>query len=364
MDFHQLNKTDASAGAGYAGPGAFFNTVYRTFQRAERLVGGPVDRFYAIGGHVVRLRFAGPALVPAITPALKHLSVEPVPEPALTVCLWDSASTHTNMPPPPWSADDYIARGEVRGYNDGPIRTAVDIGAGMLSMLDKERDLGVLWIRDAARLPYYVSGAPLLMILHWWVQDQGLLLVHAGAVGTPKGGVLFGGKGGSGKSTTALACLGSKLLYASDDYCLLSAHPPHHAPYVSSLYNTAKLDAGAMQRFPRLAASVCNRKSLDTEKALLFLHENYREKIVRGFPIRAILLPKISGRRNTALKPISAVSGLKSLAPSTIFQLSGAGHSEFQSLARIVKQVPCYSLELGTDISTIPDVILGLLSKG
>jgi hypothetical protein len=44
------------------------------------------------------------------------------------------------------------------------------------------------------------------------------------------------GKGGSGKSTTALACLDSPLVYASDHYCSLTNEP---APYVYSLYDSA-----------------------------------------------------------------------------------------------------------------------------
>ena len=358
----QLNKPGALARAEETRPIAFFEAVYQTFQRAEQVAGGSVDCFYTIGGYTIQLRFAGPALLPFITPPLEHLAAEPNPAPALTICLWDNASTGTTLPPLPWAPNDHIARGEIRGYNDGRIYTALYVGVNMLNMLDIERDLALYCIRDASQFPPYQKGSPLLTILHWWVRNHGLQYVHAAAVGTPtRGGVLLVGKGGSGKSTTALACLNSELLYVSDDYCLLATDP---IPYAYSLYNSAKLDTNHIQRFPHLVPAISNADHLDTEKALIFLHRHYPEKIVKGFPIRALLVPRVIARPETRLTPASPIAGLKAFAPSTIFQLSGASNAAFRTMTEFVKRVPCYHLELGTNLRRIPKVILDLLSDG
>jgi hypothetical protein len=343
-------------------PVAFFEAVHQAFQRAEQAVGGSIDRFYGIGGYVIRLRFAGPALVPLVTPAFEHLAVKPGPIPALTVCLWDSASTRTGMPPPPWSSDDYIARGEVRGYNDDRIRTNFNLGSGVLSMLATSLDLALWWIHDARQLPYYESAAPLRVILYSWMRNHGRQQVHAAAAGTSTGGVLLVGKGGSGKSTTVLASLDSELVFVSDDYCLLAENP---APlYAYSLYSSAKVDPNHTQGFPHLVSAIDSAAHAGTEKVLLFLHQHYPEKMVEGFPIRAILVPKITGRPEIRLTPTSPMTGLRALAPSTVFQSAGAGNAAFRTMAEIVKQVPCYHLELGTDLSRIPGVIVDLLAGG
>lgn len=342
-------------------PVAFFETVYRAFQQAEEAAGGPIDRFYAIGAYTIRLRFAGPALIPLITPAFEHLAAQPDSAPALTVCLWDSVSTRTNMPPPPWSSDAYIARGEIRGYNDEYICTFVDLGSGMLCMLDTTRNEALFWIHDATFVPYYETGTPLRAILHWFMRNHERQFVHAAAVGTSKGGVLLAGKGGSGKSTTTLACLSSDLMYVGDDYVLLGGQP---APYVYSLYNSAKVDADSINRFPHLVPIVSNSDRLPQEKALIFLKDHYPDKLTTGFPIRAILVPRITGLPETRLTKSSPAAGLRALAPSTIFQLPGARNDDFQNLTGIVKQVPSYDLELGTDLDRIPNVISDLLSEG
>jgi hypothetical protein len=54
---------------------------------------------------------------------------------------------------------------------------------------------------------------------------------------------------------------------------------------------------------------------------------------------------------------------LAALAPSTIFQLPRAGNEAFKFLAAFARQLPCYSLEVGTNFSTIPLAIEQLLAE-
>ncbi|PYK66262.1 MAG: hypothetical protein DME50_06105 [Verrucomicrobia bacterium] len=179
-------------------------------------------------------------------------------------------------------------------------------------------------------------------------------LIHAGAVGSAEGGVLVVGKSGSGKSSTCLLCLDSPLLYVGDDYCLITTKS---APHVHSIYSSGKIDAKDIGRFPFLAPALSNADHLDCEKALYLLHPHFAGKISTGFPIRAILLPRVTGRRETRLKKISAPASLLALAPSTIFQLPGAEHEVFKGLGEMVRQVPSFVLELGINLAEISATI-------
>jgi hypothetical protein len=249
----------------------------------------------------------------------------------------------------------------VRGFSSEQVQTVFNLGSGILNVLHAGENTAIWWIHDASQTPHYVSASPLRAILHAWMRRHGRQIVHGASVGTPEGGVLIVGKGGSGKSTLALSCLPSTLLYLGDDNVLLSEDPD---PFVNSVYNSAKLARDHLHRLPQLRLAVRDSGRFYAEKALLFVHEHYPGKTGSGFPVRAILVPRITGLVSTTFSPVSAATALKAIAPSTIFQLSGAGASEFQALVRIVRRVPCYVAALGTDLWQVPGLVLDLLSSG
>lgn len=331
----------------------YVKTAFMGFEYAAERSVAVLDKFYTIGGLLVRLRFAGPALLSRLTLALEHLSAPSGPDPALTVCIWDSESTGVTFPAPDHLPDEPRDTHENIVWHCGV--------SGVLSVLDIQKKLAVWWVADARHLPYSESGSPLLTILHWWLGTEGCQVVHAAAVGTSKGGVLLVGKGGSGKSTTAKACLGSELLYAGDDYCAVQISPQ---PCIHSLYSSSKVCASDVPRYPHLEGALSNRSHLSEEKALYFLARHLPDALSQGFPLRAVLLPQVTGLTETRTVRISPAGSLLALAPSTLFQLPGAGIADFERLSALVRSVPSYILELGTDLKTIPGAILRVLAGG
>ena len=351
----------------YENPASYFEAVYQIFQYGEQADGDPNSHFFNIDSQTIRLRFAGSALTPRITPALEHLRGAPTTSPQLTICLWDSASTHNPFPLHPWSGSASSAFGEgFRSvneerihFNDGRFRMYFYMDESIL-MLDSHKGKAIFWVEDAQKLPYHESGAPLRSLLDWWFSNSCRQFVHAAALGISKGGVLLIGKGGSGKSTTTLACLDSPLQIAGDDYCLLSSKP---SPYVYSLYSTAKMEPQNLNRLPHLKTEISNADRLDSEKALFFLYKRHPQKIIKRFPLRALLIPRITGGMQTSIKPASPVACLMALAPSTIFQLVNEGDKSFDFMSRLVREVPSFYLDLGTDLVQIPATIMELLSN-
>jgi hypothetical protein len=196
--------------------------------------------------------------------------------------------------------------------------------------------------------------------LSWWLESRGRLLVHAAAIGDAAGCVLLPGKGGSGKSTTTLACLESGLGILGDDYCVLQRVPQ---PQVHSLYSTTKLKGreDIEIRFPHLRQVVSNIESLENEKALIFLHDHVPEVLRLQASLRAILLPKVTGERDTHLRPVSGAQALRFLAPSTMFQFPGDAGLIFRESVALIRQLPVLELCLGTDLAQIPEVIRQVL---
>jgi hypothetical protein len=344
-------------------PGKHFRIVLEAFERAVDAAGS-VEHFYNLANCSIKLHFAGHALVERLTPALAHRAVERGGGSDLEICLWDTASTTVELPPPSWGGDAYGAQGAIRGFNDSRYCTNVWLGDerwhfAAFNMLDQQSGKALYWLPDAADFPFAERSAPLRTILNWWMGRRGGQVLHAGAVGCARGGVLFAGKGGSGKSTTALACLWSKLSYASDDYCLVDFG---ETPRAYSLYCSAKLCTDSLQRLAGLAPYVSNPERLAEEKAVIFLDQPFGEKLIESFPIRAIVLPRVTDQPVTTLTKVAGAAALTALAPSTIFQLPGNGAQAFHLLAELVRRTPAYELALGADISRVPSVIENLLS--
>jgi hypothetical protein len=347
----------------------YFKQIYRSFQKAEKAT-KQLSYFYNFGGYIICLRFAGDALVEPLTSALAHLATEPTTNPALTICVWDTISTRIKMPLLVSMLLEIVRlrwwvcldpRQEIKGYQSERIMTTFNPWENILNAIDTKKNIAIYWIKDGSQLPYYEKGSPFRTILNWWMQKHQRQYLHAGAIGFADGGILLVGKGGSGKSTTALACINSELTYASDDYCLLGMEP---IPYIYSLYNTGKLkSAEDLQRFPHLVPLITNSDRLDREKVTIFLYQNYPQKIISGFPLRAIFLPKVTGKKETNLKPTTSIEALKAIAPSTIFQLAGSGSETMETLVKLVKLVPCYVLEVGTDMNQIPQIIRAFLQQ-
>jgi hypothetical protein len=288
--------------------------------------------------------------------------------PGFTVHVWDSASTGVR---PPLLLDGYIchlrdrwyelvdARAQVTAFGGGRFAAAFHVGPDILSTYDAETNQAVYWVADGATIPYFERGSPLQMILSWWTSRHGGQYVHAAAVGTPTGGALVTGRGGMGKSSTALACLGSRLRFLGDDYCLVRTDP---APSVHSLYSTSKLRGkDDLQRFPRLAGLVDDPSPPADEKLMLYLHEHVPDQLIGGFPLRAVLVPRVTGRPETTVARTSPAAALRALAPSTMAQLPGAGQTALRLMGRVVAAVPCYELALGTAVEGIPAAIASVL---
>jgi len=318
------------------------------------------EHHYRIAGRAVRMRFCGATVYERLSLACAHLVSESTDDPELTINFWDSAGSDRATPGLPVIEEAPDELGALYHLDTGSIQAGYQPIGRVLSALDEGRRTAWCWVADAAAVPYYVASAPIRYILHWWLGARGIHQVHAGAVGIAAGGVLFVGPSGSGKSTSSLANLGSSLLYAGDDYVAVSLDPE---PYVHSLFCSGKIEPRHSQRFPHLLSSIWNSDKLDTEKAAIFVHQSHPEQTTLGFPIRAVLIPRVTGRPETRIVKGSKVAALAALAPSTIIQLQVPIEGAFPVMRTLMERVPCFLFELGGDLADIPKVLTPFIER-
>jgi len=345
-----------------AGPAEYFERALGAAAAACERPGATVKCINLGGGRRGILHFCDSALEKILYAALAH---QELPngriEPDFKILAWDSLHSGVPMWSPPWTTDDYLARGEIAGYNDERFRAVFQLDSRVLSLYDANRRIGLWWTQDFAQLPLYERAAPFLLLFHWWhaLNNHHSFLLHAAAVGTENGsGLLLAGRSGTGKSTTALASLvDGDLFYVADDYCIVRAGAER--PTVYSLYCSAKLDSKTLASFPRLGHKASfDEIGRDPEGKIAFdLYRSFPHSLRKKLPLCAILLPRVpkdkNGTRPNRFTPVGSGTAVRALAPSTLFQLPGAGPNNFRMIAALANRLPCFQLELGGEIASV-----------
>jgi hypothetical protein len=348
--------------AGAVSRESFLAELRLTADRAADAAGGYGARDFLIAGHRVRILFAGDTLVAPLTEALAHLRVESRGEASLTIRVWDRAARGVDMPSPPWGHDDYREHGVVRGWFDEEVQVVYQWNTHSVSVLRPREGEGMFWVRDAAEFPWFDRAAPLRKLLHLWLSAEGLQPTHGAAVAGGAGCVLLVGRSGAGKSSATLACLSSEELgHIGEDYCVLEVDAEDITAH--SLYSSAKAHAETMSRLGLDPAMVANPVRPADEKAVFFLGEHAPDQLVHSAPLRAIAIPVVTGERDTRLVPAGRGAALGALAPSTMLQLPGTGDATMSKLAAIVRAVPAFRLEAGTDPEQVAPVLAELLRR-
>jgi len=338
----------------------FFDETARGFDRAAAQLGESSHDF-RVAGKRVRVRFAGQSLAHLARP-LAHLSCGSEcrwpDEDGLEILAWESVAGW--LPPrPPWDFRRLAHGGAIAGLDSERVLVNFSADHGMLCLYHRPTRRALYWLPEAQCLPYWETAAPFRILLHWWSQSFGGHVTHAAAVGWNGEGILLAGRGGSGKSTTAVCCVDAGMEYVGDDYVLLTAAP---IPTAHSLYNSAKIHTEFLQQaMPHWRDRVAGQIGPE-RKSLLFLRECLPRQMRDRLIIRGVLQPKVGPLHESRIAPQPASLGVLAIAPSTMYQLPEARQATLSFFADWMRDTPTYRLDLGSDLASAPRALLRFLS--
>lgn len=339
----------------------YFHQVESAFDSAQRRPGGTLLVARRLAGRTVRFSFAGESLRPVLLRALAHLDrARDSVATDLDILCWDTRETGVELPRAPWQWPDAAARVQIALPAAAPFRVFATPSLDTVTFFDVRRRRAFFCTADARRLPTHWHGSPLLDLFSSWAGTQHLQLLHAGCVGTEAGGVLLAGRAGSGKSTAVLSATISGLSYVSDDWCLLETGSP---PIAHSLYSTGKLHRNHLARFPALQPVAFDPVTDEFDKPVIFVHEAFPGRAVSALSLRAVVLPmqfdSLPGNRHR----ISSGEALRALAPTTLLNLPGSRTHGLTFMADVVRRLPCFRIELGSNPADVARHIQGLLQE-
>lgn len=304
-----------------------------------------------IAGREVLVRYADAGMRELLGRATSHLRGGHLDRPALTIDCW---STTGKQPTPPagWPSTGTIH------MDGGSVVVNWDLRFGTLRAYDSQRRHAWTRFDHPADAATWEAGGPFRRIFNWWAPEFGLLFMHAAAVGRPDGGVLLVGRSGSGKSTTALACLAAGLDFAGDDSCLIESA---EAPWAHGLYVSAKGDARTSNLVPVFADEFARSPIKLDGDSVIFVDQVRPNGVASGFPLRGIVVPKLSAEGGE-LTRIGPAAALRALAPSTLTQLPGGDRvGGLARMASIVQELPTWELPIGPNPADAAELIKGLV---
>ena len=340
---------------------ALFGAMRAAFDRAAQAGATPAHTTtLALSGAPVALSIAGAGLAEQILLPFHHLRRDSAEDPpALTIQMWDQGETGVAFDPPP--VDQELGPyGFVTASADG--RYAVDLRPQSLGCLDRWENRIVWCTRSPAQMYVDERARPLHRLLSIWLRDRGVQFVHAGLVARDGQGVLFVGAGGSGKTTSSIACLCGGLGYLGDDFIGLEAGT-NGAFIGHGLYATCLVEPDHLQRFPDLKAHATAAHHASEDKSVIYLSRRFPDRFLNAVKVRGIVLPRVVGSGATRYRAATRKEALLSLAPSSIMLLPGANKHAMTLLGDLVEALPAFWLELGQDIAEIPGCVERLVQE-
>jgi hypothetical protein len=301
-----------------------------------------VDCRLRFGDRLVRLRCAGRELAEALLPAFAGGSGDGGDNVVATISVWEERVCVGGSVRFPWGEGDIGPGGLVRG-SGGRVAAVHDTYWGALTLADLDERSLLYRVPNAEAVPWWERAAPLRSALFWALGGGRRHLVQAGAVGDDRGAALLAGASGSGKTTVALAALMHGFGYLADDYVLLDVE---RRPTAHSIYNKVSV-VGSGQA---------------GQKAVLDVSALMPGSLRATLPVRAVIVPRIRGGR-AQLRAISAGEAMRAWAPATALQMPLDGGAVVASLARVVRAVPCFALDVGDEEAQLAGAVERVLVR-
>jgi len=313
------------------------------------------ESHYRIAGRAVSVRIVGNRLHAQLTRAIAHLAVSEVhAAPALRIEMWDEHETGVSTPLCVPVGEEGSARSTMAS-DDG--RFVLFRHARTRSVLDRVERRIVGWVVGAEQLSQYELGRPWHSELLMWQRDLGLQPLHAGFISRNGEGLLLGGPGGSGKSTTSLSCMQDGWAYLADDYVSVERTSEGIMGY--GAYNSAHLDPTHLQRFPRLMPDAIPGRLAREDKSLVLASNLSGVTLAAQSRICMVAFPRIVDQPVSSFRVASKAEALLRLAPSSLLLLPYVqfGHAAFRNMSELVMELPTFWLDVGRDIAQLPKAV-------
>lgn len=338
-----------------------FDGLCRGFDKTVAQRSPSVHEFLlAVAGGVAHLRVVGNDLADHLIRPWKHLIIPRSAHttPALSIDVWDENATQVRC-----QVRDSAVSSHTRMAFSPDGRFSAQQLPHTLSCLDHRTGRLIASVVWDNQVPFYEWARPLSIPLIYWCEAQGVFTVHAGLISHAGNGVLLPGMNGAGKSTAALGCVMGGHRFLGDD--LVGVQCRYDDTYLGhSLYGSVSIEEQHLKRFPDAARYAIPTPSAGAGKLLVAMWEAYPHLLQRSVRIQAIAIPRVTGCRESRVRPASKRDALIAVGVSSLLMIPRRDDRLFESLSEMVERLPCFWLELGHDVGSIATCVEAIIEGG
>jgi len=207
---------------------------------------------------------------------------------------------------------------------------------------------------------FLASHLMFTIVLVEMLKRLGCYSMHAAAFSKGGRAILLPGTSGAGKSTLAITLLRSGFGYLSDDMVFLRRGSDGLG--VLGFPEDIDVSDQTIGFFPELNFLGLAPKNHGWPKRQVRADEVYKVESVPEAKPGAIVIPQITRRETSAVRPISADEALLEMVSNVLLTEVRSCQSDLDLLTELVRQTPCYRLETGHDFERIPGLLGELLS--
>jgi hypothetical protein len=207
---------------------------------------------------------------------------------------------------------------------------------------------------------FMASHLMLTILLVEILKRRGCYSMHAAGFCKDGKAILIPGTSGAGKSTLAITLLRSGFGYLSDDMVFLRKRSD--GLEVLGFPEDVDVSDQTISFFPELDFLRTSPKAVAWAKRQVRADGVYGVEMIREARPGAIVIPKISGKERSVIRPIDADEALLEMVSNVLLTEVRSCQSHLNILTELVKQTPCYRLETGRDFDRIPTLFRELLN--
>jgi hypothetical protein len=317
--------------------------------RLDEFIAATPPRLFGIGPVSIALHASDARLAALLGAALAHAACD-TPRPChLRVAAIDTGAIGWPRPPGVPGTEHLRPPMDEVNLRAGRLIQAIhQAGSCTWESYDADTRTGLLLTADAALVAPWEWASPLKRHIAWATREEPFGLLHGAVIGDAAGGVMLAGGSGVGKSTTAAAALQAGLSSAGDDLTLLSLDADSGV-VAHAAFDAVKLSDATLRLIGAAPPPGGVASGAGIAKHILPLSTLGAGRLAPRVPLRAILLPRLAGSPRSAIRPAVMAAALRALGPVSGFVMRVTPESSFALAARMVRDLPCFALDIGED---------------